>query len=343
MTGTAFGKPVVSNALTNIVNSIPFPIFCKDKQHRFVSLNDVLCEYLGYTREQMIGKSDLDFFPKSQCDVFWALDDEVMRTEQISTIEEVITDAYGIVRRLRTKKGKLHMPDGEEFLIGISFVLDDETLMIAESEEENVFNAETLRSIEQLTSVCLKSRLSDTVTESYLNSLKVSTMSELFLHDKEFLQEFIDRIPYHTCYVDRATNIVCVNKRLKKFAGIDFHAHGAFPQTTGGLHELCEDLLNDKQFAGGQEICKPVQLQAIEYLICAGAIPIVGPTGILHGRLIVFDLLEIDQKKASITTIIKRVPCTTGMRRHWLSCEVVSILRHPPCLNFLTSILMSSK
>ncbi len=297
MTGQTLGNLVVSNALTNIFNSIPYPIFCKDRHHRFVSLNDTVCEYLGYSREQMIGKSDLDFFPKNECEVFWALDDEVLRTGEVKTIEEVITDAYGIVRRLRTKKGRLRMPNGDNLLVGISFVLDDDALTIDESEEDKIFNAETLSSIEQLTQVCLSSRLNNPATESYLNSLKVSKMPELFLHDKEFLQEFIDRIPYYACYMDHATNIVCCNSRLKKFAKVENESEATARYANHDFKELRECLVQGQQNADGENVCKSIYVQDVEYMLCAGFIPIVGATGRLHGRLAVFDLLELDEEK----------------------------------------------
>ena len=291
------GNLVLSNALTNIFNSIPYPVFCKDRQHRFVSLNDTVCECLGYSREQMIGKSDLDFFPKNECEVFWALDDEVLRSGEVSTIEEVITDAYGIVRHLRTKKGRLRMPNGDNLLVGISFVLDDDALTIDASEEDKIFNAETLKSIEQLTQASLSSRLNDPATESYLSSLKVSKIPELFLHDKEFLQEFIDRIPYYACYMNHAANIVCCNSRLKKFAKVDNELEAMSNYASHDFKELCTFLVHDKQYANGGNFCKSICVQDVEYLLCADFIPIVGSTGRMHGRLAVFDLQELEEEK----------------------------------------------
>ena len=102
---------VLSSVLTNLFNTIPFPIFCKDQNHKFVALNDIECEYLGYSRQEMLGKSDLDFFPQKECDVFWAVDDEVLQSGQIISNDEVVTDAFGIVRRLCTKKGRIYTPE----------------------------------------------------------------------------------------------------------------------------------------------------------------------------------------------------------------------------------------
>ena len=312
MSGQIVGNPMVSNALTNIFNSIPYPIFCKDQQHRFVSLNDIVCEYLGYTREQMIGKSDLDFFPKSECDVFWALDDEVLRTGRVSTIEEEITDAYGIVRHLRTKKGKISMPNGDDLLVGISFVQDDDALTIDASEEDKIFNEETLKSIEQLAKVCLSSRVKSPATESYFNSLKVSKMSELFLHDKEFLQEFINRIPYYACYTDHANNLVCCNKQLKKFSDANNDSELSESTENQNLKELRAHLLQGGEKASAKNadnsMFQTINVMGKEYLLCAHFIPIIGATGRMHGRLNVFDLLKLDVKKGIDSKYYKSSP-----------------------------------
>lgn len=312
MSGQIVGNPVVSNALTNIFNSIPYPIFCKDQQHRFVSLNDIVCEYLGYTREQMIGKSDLDFFPKSECEVFWALDDEVLRTGCVSTIEEEITDAYGIVRRLRTKKGKISMPNGDDLLVGISFVLDDDALTIDANEEDKIFNEETLKSIEQLAQVCLSSRLKNPATESYFNSLKVSKMSELFLHDKEFLLEFINRISCYACYTDHANNLVCCNNKLKQFSDANNDSELSESTENRNLIELRAHLLRGGESASAKNannnICQVINVLEKKYLLCAHFIPIIGVTGRMHGRLNVFDMLELDENKGIDTNYYKNSP-----------------------------------
>ena len=52
--------------LDNIINTIADPIVVKDKDHRLVLVNDALCALAGHSREEMIGRTDYDFFPKEQ-------------------------------------------------------------------------------------------------------------------------------------------------------------------------------------------------------------------------------------------------------------------------------------
>ncbi len=61
--------------LDSLLEVLPNPVFVKDEQHRWVLLNDACCRFIGHERSELIGKSDYDFFPKSEADVFWKKDD----------------------------------------------------------------------------------------------------------------------------------------------------------------------------------------------------------------------------------------------------------------------------
>src|SRR5215813_9528536 len=52
--------------LDKIINSIADPLFVKDRHHHWVLLNDSYCQFMGYRREALIGKSDFDFFPQEE-------------------------------------------------------------------------------------------------------------------------------------------------------------------------------------------------------------------------------------------------------------------------------------
>ena len=68
--------------LAKILNYIRDPIFVKDGNHRLILVNDAECDLAGHSREELIGKTDYDFFPKEQVDVFWQKDDEVLADRQ---------------------------------------------------------------------------------------------------------------------------------------------------------------------------------------------------------------------------------------------------------------------
>jgi PAS domain S-box-containing protein len=103
--------------LEKIINSIATPVVVKDKHHQWVLLNDACCSFIGQTRGALIGKTDYDFFSKEQADIFWEMDNQVLRTKQENTNEEELTDANGVVHTILTKKNIYTTPSGEPFIV----------------------------------------------------------------------------------------------------------------------------------------------------------------------------------------------------------------------------------
>ncbi|HEX5338222.1 MAG TPA: PAS domain S-box protein, partial [Gallionella sp.] len=101
-----------------IINAIPDPIFVKDRQHRWLLLNDACCALIGNTREALIGKSDHDFFAKELADEFWAGDERVFASGQTSINEESIIAGDGTARYIHTKKTPYSL-NGMDCLIGV--------------------------------------------------------------------------------------------------------------------------------------------------------------------------------------------------------------------------------
>lgn len=105
--------------LGNIINVAADPIFVKDRQHRYILLNDSMCAFMGRKREDLIGKSDYDFFPKEEADVFWSKDEEVFTLEKENTNEEFFTDASNVRHTIVTKKTIYTDKKGAKIIVGI--------------------------------------------------------------------------------------------------------------------------------------------------------------------------------------------------------------------------------
>lgn len=134
------------NFLTKIINTIPNPVFVKDRQHRWVMVNKTEYTFLGTDSQERIGKTDYDFFPKHQADVFWATDEEVFRTRQDNTNEEEITDVSGKTYCIKTKKSLFVDSSGEEFIVGVIDNITErkqyESQLKEQNEELKKINAE---------------------------------------------------------------------------------------------------------------------------------------------------------------------------------------------------------
>ena len=102
-----------------LLDALPNPVFVKDEQHRWVLLNDLFCEFMGHPREELLGKSDYDFFPKEEADVFWDKDDAVFRSGELNENEEALTDAAGRAHVILTRKTLHRDPEGRRYLLGI--------------------------------------------------------------------------------------------------------------------------------------------------------------------------------------------------------------------------------
>ena len=105
--------------LRKIASSISDPIYVMDRQHRYVLANDALCALAGRRREDILGRTDYDFFPKKQVEVFWKTDELVFETGQENENEEEITAGSGTIRTVVTKKTLYTDRHGNKFIVGI--------------------------------------------------------------------------------------------------------------------------------------------------------------------------------------------------------------------------------
>jgi len=108
----------VELSLKGLIESFATPIFVKDREHRWVMFNESFCALVGRTREQLLGRSDYEFFPKEQADTFWAKDELVFTSGVENVNDEPITTASGETRWLNTTKTRFTDAGGVQRLVG---------------------------------------------------------------------------------------------------------------------------------------------------------------------------------------------------------------------------------
>lgn len=112
----------------SIVENLPSVLFVKDAvTHRYIEWNKAAEELTGLLKEDMLGNTDYDFWPKEQAQFFIDKDDETARNDVIVDIaEEPITTKFKGVRTLHTRKIPIKDDDGKaKYLLGISEDITD--------------------------------------------------------------------------------------------------------------------------------------------------------------------------------------------------------------------------
>lgn len=89
------------------------------RAHRWVLVNRAFCTLLRKRPDELLGRSDFDFFPPEEASVFHTEDDRAFASGVVLENEEVLTDIGGDRHIIVTKKIAITGPTGEQYLIGI--------------------------------------------------------------------------------------------------------------------------------------------------------------------------------------------------------------------------------
>ena len=112
----------------SIVETIPLTLFVKKADdHRYVEWNKAAEELTGFTKAEILGNNDYDFWPKEQAEFFINKDKEVIKNKKLFDIaEEPITTKVKGVRTLHTVKMPIYDSEGTaKYLLGISEDITD--------------------------------------------------------------------------------------------------------------------------------------------------------------------------------------------------------------------------
>ncbi len=121
MAETVFARDTEQELLRAIVEAIPDIVFCKDVSGRFVCTNPAYAQFFGLSAEQVLGRTDAEFFPAEDARAFRNDDRLTMTSGQPRTISEWVPSADGRRRLIETIKAPLIDRAGEtRGVIGIA-------------------------------------------------------------------------------------------------------------------------------------------------------------------------------------------------------------------------------
>src|ERR1700757_244976 len=92
--------------LRNLLQNIPDLIYFKDRQSRFIQINPATAKHLGLvSTQEVVGKTDFDFFPEKLAKTYYADEQEIMQTgKPLVDKEETKTFPDGSVTWVSTTK-----------------------------------------------------------------------------------------------------------------------------------------------------------------------------------------------------------------------------------------------
>jgi PAS domain S-box-containing protein len=137
--------------LRTIIDSVPACIFVKDKESRFLVVNDQTAMTYGLDQMKMIGKNDLEIAEKhsgkfSQAKAMMEDDREVVSLKQAKFIpEQTFTSTSGRVRWFQTIKVPLSLKNNPDCVLGISIDISEKREL-----ETEAFKNQKLESIGML-------------------------------------------------------------------------------------------------------------------------------------------------------------------------------------------------
>nr|CUM61875.1 putative Diguanylate cyclase [Planktothrix agardhii] len=105
--------------LQSIINTIPDPIFVKNKDHQKIVLNQAYCKFVGYPLDVLMEKSDDQLFPKHEAELFRQQDEMAFNTSWEQENEEQLTDINGITHYIATKRSLHRDAAGNLYLVGV--------------------------------------------------------------------------------------------------------------------------------------------------------------------------------------------------------------------------------
>ena len=149
-----------------LVENIPQKIFTKDRGSVFVSCNENMARDLGIRPDQIVGKTDSDFFPSELADKYRTDDKRIMETGQTEQLEEKYIQA-GKEVWVQTIKTPIRQEDGTIFgILGVFYDITERKRTEGEKEKLQV----QLNQAQKMESI---GRLAGGVAHDYNNILSV--------------------------------------------------------------------------------------------------------------------------------------------------------------------------
>ncbi|MBI5680968.1 MAG: PAS domain S-box protein [Methanobacterium sp.] len=111
--------------LQNLIDTIPYPLFYKDKEYVYIGCNNAFEEFIGLSKDEIVGKNVYDISPKDLADKYHQKDKELFENQILQVYEAPVQYADGSRHTMLFNKAIFEDKDGE--LAGLIGVMVDIT------------------------------------------------------------------------------------------------------------------------------------------------------------------------------------------------------------------------
>jgi diguanylate cyclase (GGDEF)-like protein/PAS domain S-box-containing protein len=193
-----------------ILNNIPDIAWLKDKESKYVAVNEAFAGACGLKPEEVVGKTDLDIWPRDLAQKYRADDREVMESGKRKLIEELLSDKTNKVSWIETIKTPIYNDKGE--IMGTTGIARDIT--------ERKQLEERLRHARAELEIRVKVRTAELTkaNEDLQKEIQERRRMEEALRDGErFLSSVFFSIQDGISILDNEMSIIRVNETMEKW------------------------------------------------------------------------------------------------------------------------------
>ncbi|MFH1191761.1 MAG: diguanylate cyclase [Candidatus Omnitrophota bacterium] len=193
-----------------ILDNIPDIVWLKDAQSRFIAVNEPFAKACGFKVKEIIGKTDLDIWPKELALGYRADDQEVMESKKRKCVQERLMHQEGGEQWIETIKTPVF--DDHDKVIG--------TIGIARNITLHKHEAESLKEIRAELELRVKVRTTElaSANEALRKEARIAQKAHKELANLGgFLTGVFNGIQDGLCVLDTKMNILRVNPAMEKW------------------------------------------------------------------------------------------------------------------------------
>jgi PAS domain S-box-containing protein len=134
--------------MNKLLESIPIPVFYKDREGRYLGFNNTFETFFGKSKEDLIGKSVFDINPTELAEVYHAQDSKLFENPSVQVYDAQVRDAHGAMHDVIFHKASL--TDTQGAITGLIGAILDVTERRHAEEELKRYSAELEKSNNEL-------------------------------------------------------------------------------------------------------------------------------------------------------------------------------------------------